>query len=90
MRDLMKTNPRQFAWVKQILDEDPPVTLEEKTEYKKAERLCLVAYESLRSGHLVKAYSAMVEASELLASSELTEELLTLSADQKMFEEVNG
>lgn len=89
MEDLIKNYKQKFAWVEQILNESPPVTIDEKQEYKKAERLCLVAYESLRSGHLLKAYQSLVAACELLASPEVTDELLTMAADQKMFEEVN-
>ena len=89
MKDLMFSDPRKFAWVKEIIEQGEPVTIKADYNIYQAERLCASARLSLNKKDVIGAYKALRKALNSLASPEITDELLTLAADQKMFEEVN-
>lgn len=45
---------------------------------------------SLNKKDVIGAYKALKKALDALAAPEITDEILSLAADQKQFEEVNG
>lgn len=52
--------------------------------------LCASARLSLNKKDVIGAYKALKKALDALAAPEITDEILSLAADQKQFEEVNG
>jgi hypothetical protein len=90
MKDLMFSQPKKFAWVKELIEQGEPITIRADYNIYQAEMLCASARLSLNKKDVVGAYNALRKALDALASPEITNVLLTLAADQKMFEEVNG
>ena len=90
MNDLMFSDPKRFKWIKEIIEKGEPMQIKADYNIYQAERYCASARLSMSKKDILGAYKSLRSALDCLATTQVTDELLTLAADQKMFEEVNG